>query len=68
MANIIPIELNKKGYVTVLGIDGNVYITPITAYEKLIRGELSFQDFDHWEIIMRGIVKEWLERVIFENG
>jgi len=44
-------------------IDGKVHIIPVCVFTNVIFGERKVTDIADWEIIVRTIFKEWLQRL-----
>lgn len=64
---VIPIEVARKDFISIRGIDGNVYVMSLKAYRQIAQGKIDFKEVEGFEFIIPTIVQEWLDFVIDAN-
>ena len=55
------IKDNNAPHFTIATLDGNAHIIPVQFFEDVIEGKRKITDLDDFDIIIRSILKEWLE-------
>lgn len=60
MPNIVDIE-DYKPHMVVETIDGNVHVMPVQLIKNWISGDVKFEDSEDWEVVVRTILKDWLD-------
>ena len=54
---------DHRPHFTLQTLDGNVHVFPRAMIEDVISGKLRIVDIDDYEIILRTILKDWLENL-----
>lgn len=56
------VELDEyRPHLVLSTLDGNAHCMPVSLIEDWITGRQRIVDADDWEIVMRSVLKEWLQ-------
>jgi len=66
MSNLVELD-DYRHHVTVWDINGNAHIIPVQCLKAIANGSLPLEALDDHEVILRGILSEWLDILVFEN-
>lgn len=62
MNNIISLDSYREE-IGVLDEDGTYHLCPVLMFENILKGKLKIKDLEDWELLMKAIIKDWLEYV-----
>lgn len=66
MSDIIELD-DYRPHITIMTLDKNVHVIPVSVIEKIIKGEMPIEQLEDWQMIIRSIVDIWLN-IVLDNG
>jgi len=67
MTAVVETE-NESQWLCIPTLDNNVHVMPVGVIQGLISGEIALSAVDDSELLMRSILREWLDHVMADSS